>query len=176
MANTGTDSSHQNMTAVYDTVTVNTALSVNGNPIVPASGRFVFTTATTLSLTSALHAEKQVIINTNSSSGFAGTLPASSGSGQKYMLINNLAQTQGSISLVTAGSDVINGKAIALDSTASADAQVFKTTATSKTTTLNRTTTGGLGFDEIEVWDYVAGTWLVRVTYVGSGSLATPFS
>lgn len=176
MAITGTDTSKQNMGETVDTLTVNTALTVNGNPIVPASGRFVFTTATTLSLTAALHAEKQVIINTNSSSGFAGTLPAATGTGQKYLLINNLAQTQGTVSLVTAGSDVINGKAIALDTTASADAQVFKTTATSKTTTLNRTTTGGLGFDEIEVWDYIAGTWLIKVTYVGSGSLATPFS
>lgn len=175
MAISGTDTSKQNMGETVDTLTVVTTLSVGGATLAPAS-RFVTTTATTLTLTQALHAEREVLISTNSASGFAGTLPAATGTGNKYDLVNMLNQTQGTVSLVTAGSDVISGKATALDSTASADAQVFKTTATSKTITFNRTTSGGLGYDEIEAWDIATGTWLVRVTYTGSGSLVTPFS
>lgn len=144
----------------------------------PPATRFVSATAATTALTLSLttHGEKVVLINSNTTVANTYTLPAASGSGVKYMLVNNVAQTQGSIVITVNGTDILKGKAIALDTTASADAQVFLTTAISDTVTFNRTTTGGLGFDTVEVWDVAANTWLVLVEFVGSGSLATPFS
>lgn len=144
----------------------------------PPSTRFVSATAATTALTLSLttHGEKIVLINSNTTVANTYTLPAASGSGVKYTLINNVVQTQGSVVVTVNGTDVLKGKAIALDTTASADAQVFLTTAISDTITFNRTTTGGLGYDSVEVWDVAANTWLVLVEFVGSGSLATPFS
>lgn len=144
--------------------------------LVNASGRIVTTTSTGLALTSALHAERKVLINTNSSGTSTFTLPVATGSGSRYHLVNNLQQTQGTIVITGATGDTITGKAVMLDSTAAADAMVFMSTATSIKSTWNRTTQGGLGYDEFVAEDIAANTWLVTVTCNGSGSLITPLS
>ena len=143
---------------------------------VDASARVVVTTATTLSLTLTQHAGKVVCVETNSASGFTGTLPAASGSGNTYRIRNNIAQTQGTITFTAAGTDLFVGKALAFDTTAAADAGAFLSTATSKKVAMNRTTTGGLGYDELVATDKASGVWMVDFTFVGSGTLATPFS
>jgi hypothetical protein len=68
------------------------------------------------------------------------------------------------------------GKAMMLDSTAAADAMSFMTTATSIKVTWNRTTQGGIGYDEVEAIDVAANVYEVSVICNGSGTLATPFS
>lgn len=141
-----------------------------------ASARIVTTTATVLALTVTEHAERVVLINTNSTVANTFTLPAATGSGAKFTLINNIAQTQGTVVWAANGTDVLKGICKAFDSTAAADAMCFITTATSDKVSLNRTTTGGLGYDMIEAWDSSANTWSVRVEINGSGSMGTPFS
>lgn len=144
--------------------------------LVNASGRIVTTTSTLLSLTSALHAERKVLINTNSSGTSTFTLPVASGSFSRYHLVNNLQQTQGTIVITGATGDTITGKAVMLDSTAAADAMVFMSTATSIKSTWNRTTQGGLGYDEFIAEDIAANKWLVTVTCNASGTIITPLS
>lgn len=147
------------------------------NRTAKASTRIVNTTATVLALSLTAHGERVVLVASNSTVANTLTLPVATGSGVKITIINNIAQTQGSVVIAANGTtDVLQGICKAFDSTAAADAMTFLTTATSDKVTLNRTTTGGLGGDQIELWDKTANAWLVRVEINGSGSMATPFS
>lgn len=139
--------------------------------------RIVTTTATALSLTVTEHAERVVLINTNSTVANTFTLPLATGSGVKMTLINNIAQTQGSIVVAANGTtNTLKGSAIIADTTAET-AMGFLTSASSDKISLNRTTTGGLGPGEIvECWDTASGVWTVQARLMGSGTLATPFS
>lgn len=141
-----------------------------------SSARIVITTATALSLTQAEHAGRVVLVNTNSTVANTFTLPAATGTGDKYTLINNVVQTQGSVVFAAAGTDVVKGVCIAAHNTTTTGGGSFNTTATSDKVTLNRTTTGGLGGDMFEAWDSASGTWTVKVLINGNGTLATPFS
>lgn len=140
-----------------------------------ASARIVTTTATSLALTVTQHAERVVLINTNSTFANTFTLPVATGSGAKFTLINNIAQTQGTVVVAANGTDVMKGVALMFPTTA-AGAEAFLTSATSDKYSFDLTTTGGLGQDMVEAWDSAANTWNVRVTGVGSGTLATGFS
>lgn len=146
------------------------------NRTADASVRIVSTSATALALSVTAHGEKVLLVNTNSTVANTFTLPVATGSGVKFTIINNIAQTQGSVVVAANGTlDVMKGLAVVAGSTV-ADAQAFLTSATSDKVTFNRTTTGGLGQDVVECWDTAANTWNVRVIANGSGSLATPFS
>ena len=82
---------------IMDGVTA-TASEING--VADASARVVSTTATALSLTVASHADRVVLVNTNSTGACTLSLPAASGSGAKFTVINNIAQTQGSVVVI----------------------------------------------------------------------------
>lgn len=159
-----------------DAVTLADASPAEVDRVADISARVITTTATALSLTVTEHAERLVLINTNSTAANTFTLPPATGTGAKFTIRNNIAQTQGSVVIAAAGTNVLAGKAIALDSTAAADAMVFLTSATSDKISFNRTTTGGLGHDEVVAVDTASGVWTVDVVFNGSGSLATPFS
>jgi hypothetical protein len=139
--------------------------------------RIVTTTATALSLTVTEHAERVVLINSNSTVANTFTLPLATGSGVKMTLINNIAQTQGSVVVAANGTtNTLKGCALIGDTTAET-AGSFVTSASSDKVSLNRTTTGGVGpGDVVEAWDTASGVWSVRCTLLGSGTLATPFS
>lgn len=139
------------------------------------SARIVTTTATALSLTVTQHAERVVLINTDSTVDNTFSLPAATGSGAKFTIINNFPQTQGTIVVAANGTDIMKGVAIVADTTAETSGG-FLTTASSDKYTFDRTTTGGLGSDEVECYDIAANTWRVRVLAAGSGSLASGFS
>lgn len=140
------------------------------------SARVVTTTATALSLTVTQHAERVVLVNTNSTVANTFTLPVATGSGAKFTIVNNIAQTQGTVVVAASGTlDVFKGVAIIGDTTAET-AGAFVTSATSDKITLNATTQGGLGGDQIELLDGAANAWTIRATLTGSGSLQTPFS
>ena len=141
-----------------------------------ASTRIVSTSATSLSLTVAAHGERVLLVNTNSTVANTFTLPVATGSGVKFTVINNIAQTQGSVVVAANGTtDVVKGVAVVVSSTEEA-AAAFLTSATSDKITLNAGTSGGLGYDTIECWDSAANVWNVRVSATGNGSLATPFA
>ncbi len=149
-----------------------TAAMLNRNN--DTSLRVVSTTATILALTLTQHGDRYLMINTNSTVANAFTLPAATGSGAVYNIVNNIAQTQGSIVINT--TSVFGGKIATLDSTAAADAMVFKTAATTNTITLNRTTTGGIGYDSFKFVDIASGTYFVDGSVNASGTIITPFS
>lgn len=141
-----------------------------------ASTRFVISTSTALTITQTQHANKVILWRPNSSGAATATLPLATATGDRYRIINDLAQTQGSLVLTARTGDVVRGKAKSFDTTAAADASAFLSTATSIKLTLNRTTQGGLGYDEIIADDTTLNSWLIDAETVGSGTLATPFS
>jgi len=144
--------------------------------VADTSTRVVTSTATALSLTVTEHAERIVLINTNSTVANTFTLPVATGSGVKVTLVNNIAQTQGTVVVAANGTDVLSGVAYNFGSTEET-AMSFVTSATSDKITLNLTTTGGgVGQDRVEAQDVSANTWNVVVHQVGSGALATPFA
>lgn len=140
------------------------------------STRVVTTTATALSLTVTQHAERVVLVNSNSTVANTFTLPVATGSGAKFTIVNNIAQTQGTVVVAASGTlDTLKGVALIGDTTAET-AGAFLTSATSDKLSMNLTTTGGLGGDQVELLDGAANVWTVRATLTGSGTLATPFS
>lgn len=150
-----------------------TAAELNRNT--DTSARVVTTTSTALSLTVALHADRVVLVNTNSTVANTFTLPAALGTGERFTIINNIVQTQGTVVVAAASTDVMHGIAHVVSSTEEA-AGCFLTSASSDKISLDLTTTGGLGHDRIECIDSAAATWTVFCTLNGSGTLATPFS
>jgi hypothetical protein len=162
--------------SIYDRFGVDASGNVvNRGIVVAPTGRVVLTTATALSLTVTEHAERILLVQSNSTVANTFTLPAATGSGNKFILRNGLVQTQGTVVFKAAGTDVITGFCFAVNATAGNSDQ-FATSASSTKMTLNLTTTGGLGGDEMEAVDYAAGTWLVDCKIAGSGTLATPFA
>lgn len=140
------------------------------------SGKVTVSTATALSLTVAAHAEGIVLVNSNSTVANTFTLPAATGSGAKFTIMNNIAQTQGSVVVAAASTDTMMGAAVMVGTTEEA-CEAFVCSATSDKISLNATTTGGeFAGDIIECWDTVATTWTVKVLGMASGTLATPFS
>ena len=155
-----------------------TATAAELNRTTDISARVVTTTATTLSLTVTEHADRVVLVNTNSTVANTLTLPVAAGTGAKFTIINGIAQTQGSIVVAANGTlDILKGMAIMANSSTTVNAQTFLTTATDDKITFNRTTTGGAGpGDMVEAWDTAANTWVVRVTSASVGTAATPFA
>lgn len=154
----------------------NTATAAEITRTCDISARVVTTTATALSLTITQHADRVVLVNTNSTVANTITLPVATGSGAKYTIINNIAQTQGTLVVAASGTlDTLTGVALIGDTTAET-AGAFLTSATSDKLSMNLTTTGGLGGDQVELLDGAANVWTVRATLTGSGTLATPFS
>lgn len=150
---------------------------MSGTLLGAGTGGVVVTTATQVSLSATVHGNKLLVVKTNSSSGCEITLPAATGTGVRYDIVNGIAQTQGSITVVRAGSDVIAGRQISLDSTAVATHQNVFVTLTATTMTWNRTTTGAaLSHDHATLWDAESGTWRLMSEAATSGDDATPFS
>jgi len=138
----------------------------------------VVATEAAISLTPEDHAGRIVVLNLASTDGQVLTLPKSTGSGDKYTVLNNVVQTQ-TIEIEALGADVITGSADMVHTTAVAtSAEAFQTTATSDKLQWLGTdgTTGGKRGDRFEAWDIAAGTWLVKVTCFTTGAVATPFS
>lgn len=136
----------------------------------------ITTTATALTLSRKVHGGTTLLINTNSSGTSTFTLPTANGSGAKFRIVNNVQQTQGTLVITGSTGDVLVGKALMYDSTAAADAMIFMTSATTIKATWNRTTQGGLGYDEVEAIDVAANTYEVVVTCNASGTIVTPLS
>lgn len=163
-------------TGVYVDLGAVTSTAAEINRSTDISARVVTTTATALSLTVTEHAERVVLVNTNSTVANTFTLPVATGSGAKFTIVNNIQQTQGSVVVAANGTtDTLKGVAIIGDTTAET-AGAFLTTATSDKISMNLTTTGGLGGDTVELLDGAANVWTVRATLTGSGTLATPWS
>lgn len=134
-----------------------------------------------LTLTAALHAGRTVVLNALAGGTF--TLPAATGTGNKYRIVVGTTLTSGSlVAAVPNATDYFRGFALFANDT-DGSASNFETANSgtvateSDTITLNRTTTGiGTIGDVLEFEDIATAVWSVHVKAQASGTEATPFS
>lgn len=132
----------------------------------------VSATASTLTVTSAKHAGKTIVLNR--AGGIATTLPAASGSGDTYRFLIGTTFTS-SATIKVVGNDIMQG--LALFAADGGDTLVaFETAADSDTITFSGTDTGGYIGTEILLIDMAADTWFVKIVGKATGTEATPFS
>lgn len=144
------------------------------NQLISAHGAVVNTTATTLTITQALHGNR--VVTVSSASPIAITLPQATGTGVKYRFQFQVAATATQHTIKVANStDVMQGLVLAL-TTSSANVIGYGTSATSDTITLNGTTTGGVIGSWWEIQDIKTGFFLVQGFDSPTGATATPFS
>lgn len=131
-------------------------------------------TASAVTLTRDTHAGATCTLNR--AAGIAVTLPAASGTGDKYRLVIGTTVTSNSTTVKVANAnDVMTGTA--LFGQDSADTTVlFETAVDSDTITLNGSTTGGIKGDILELEDVADNLWSVKVVGSATGTEATCFS
>ena len=139
-----------------------------------AAGGVVDTTATTLTVTQALHGNRTVTVS--SAAPVAITLPQATGTGSVFRFQMQVAATATSSTIKVANAtDVMQGVSWCL-TTSSANVIGYGTSSTSDTISLNGTTTGGVVGDIIEITDVKTGLFSVKMFSSPTGSTATPFS
>lgn len=134
----------------------------------------VVITAATATLKQNWQADSTIVANR--AAGIVMTLPASTGSGTKFIIEVHTTITSNNLIIQVANStDVMNGTQYAAQD--AADTVVaFETAADSDTITMNGSTKGGIKGDLIELQDVVAGFWHVRITNSATGTEVTCFS
>lgn len=158
------------------TIEAGGAVTVSGANILP-SARVVSVAAasTSLALTAAAHGERIVLVPIITGAGLTITLPAATGTGNKYTIINNGIQTV-ALTVTALAGDIMYGKSIGFSQTVAASGDVFVPTATDIKYTFNVTDTGGDGGDILEAIDIGTDAWFVNVVFHGSGTMATGFA
>lgn len=163
---------------VADTTSVQTLT----NKTIAAVGQSsVALSAATLTVTAALHAGK--IINMSALAGSVVTLPAATGTGNKYKFVRTVAATSvGDVFQVASGTDYLRGavEAVAKDDALRTNWGTLNTgtvATESDTLTWNFTTSGiaDVG-DWLMFTDVATAVWSVSGFYTDNGAEVTPFS
>lgn len=116
------------------------------------------------------------VVRLNRAAGIAVTLPASTGSGEKFRFYVGTTISSNSTTIKVANAtDTMVGAVHTATTTAGAGLHEAAG-GTDDTITMNGTTTGGIVGSYIEVVDVESGKWLVNGELVGSGTLATTLS
>lgn len=134
-------------------------------------------TATTV-LTAAAHANRPLLMGA-SGAALTFTLPAATGSGNRYTFVVSVVNTSNYLIKASAGTMLFKGMVVGQSATDSAtDApRTWVPGSTDDTVTLNGTTTGGTAIGNfIEFVDCSATLWWVRGFVTQSGSEGTMFS
>lgn len=161
----------------YQPVAINDALSVSGAITatggVRGSTPVAFSSGTSLALTRALHAGRTVYVTDVAA---AYTLPAATGSGDKYRIVLGATQTgAGTISATSSGTFVGNAT---LYQDAGATVVGFAAVAGNNTIDLLGTSnsTGGMLGASYDFEDVATNVWHVNIVSDAGGTEATPFS
>ena len=161
------------------TGTVNVTTAGRLQPTTFSSG--IVTLTATASITAALHAGKTLnMAEVGGNAECVFTLPAATGSGDKYRFYVGVVNTSNYIIKVPDASHTIDGQVLVQnDSTEGGTASVigWKATGTDDTITLDGTTTGGVSIgDYVELTDLISNQYVVSGMLQASGTEATPFS
>lgn len=134
--------------------------------------------AATLAVTQALHAGK--VVQFGKLDGCIATLPAATGTGDKYTFIIGIAATSNANIIKVANATDVMGGSVALqqDVDSAGTLKMWQAAASDDTITLaGAAGTGGIKGGRIELVDYAAGFWSAQVFISsGGGAEATPFS
>lgn len=145
------------------------------------AGAAVNVTASTYAVTKAINANKTTTLSL--AAGQALTLPAATGSGDKYRFIILITYTGASTIKVASATDYMIGTALLFadggDTTvgfATANTGTVATESDTITTFATGNTTGGIKGAVIEVEDIATAVWAVQYISDAAGTEATPFS
>lgn len=138
-------------------------------------------TGSSVSLTQAAHANR--VTKLNRAAGIAVTLPAATGTGDKYTIIVGTTFTGAATVKVASNTDYMIGVAL-LNADGGATTVGFATANTGTVSTEDDTidmfgtsnSTGGFKGEVIELIDIETAIWSVRVWSEAGGTEATPFS
>lgn len=144
------------------------------NAVADVSARVVNTTATSLALSAATHEGKFVVVK--STSPIAVTLPAATGSGNRFEVVVAAVATATPHTIKAATTNDIMAGVSLIAQTDTTQVNGFLTTATDNTISLNGTTKGGLVGDRIFILDIAAGVYSVKIFGGATGTVVTPFS
>jgi fructose-specific component phosphotransferase system IIB-like protein len=112
----------------------------------------------------------------NRAAGIAVTLPAATGSGNRYEFIVQTTVSSNSTTIKVDSADATMDGVIFGAADGGNTVNGWETAATSDTITLNGSTTGGLAGDRIVLTDIAANVWAVTGWIAQTGTEATPFS
>ena len=129
-----------------------------------------------LTMTAALHANKDIILTIAATQTL--TLPAATGTGNKYRIIVGVTATGDKVIQVANATDEFAGVIYQVD-TDTGDAIVAYPAVDTDgfdTVTLDGSTTGGLAGDVIEIVDVAAGYFMLNGNSNATGVVATPLS
>ena len=141
---------------------------------ISGAGSIVTVTAASAAVTSAAHSGRTVLLDR--AAGQALTLPAATGSGNRYTFFVLTTITSNTTTIKVAdATDVMAGAAIVANDGGDT-ASIFETASTSDTITFNGGTTGGIRGATVELQDVAANLWSVRIVGAATGTEATPFS
>ncbi len=132
------------------------------------------TVAISTAITVALH-EGRTCLLTGTGAAFTQTLPAATGTGNKFRFVVGAVNTSNHV-IITTGADVMLGNITSNSVAASPDLCSIWIATTATTCTLNGTTTGGAQIgDWLEFEDILSAKWAVRGCTT-STTAAIPFS
>lgn len=141
----------------------------------------VAVTAATLAVTKALHANKTVYLNR--AAGIVSTLPAATGSGDKYRFVVGATFTGAATIIVPNATDYMVGTAVLFQDGgdtvvgfATANSGTVATESDTITMFVASNTTGGIKGAIIELEDVASAVWAVKYISDAGGTEATPFS
>lgn len=118
-----------------------------------------------------------VLIVANAAAGLAITLPTATGSGAKYKILIGTTITSNTTTIkVNNTTDAFVGFSEAVSDDPATVKGFIASPASDDTITFNGTTQGGYVGDYVEIIDYAAGAFFVRVVGKQTGTEATPFS
>ena len=133
------------------------------------SGGVVNATAS-LALTAAAHAHR--VVTANAAAGMTVTMPAATGSGDKYTVFCGTTVTSNNLVIAANGTDTLaGGVSISTDIAGI----TMLAGGTDDKITMNGSTTGGLKGSWVELTDVASGLWMVNGFLVSTGTEATPF-
>jgi len=148
------------------------------NRVCDKSASVVVANGATLTVTEALHGDRIIVFG--KTTGTIVTLPAATGSGNRYTFIVSIAATSNAnIIKVANATDVMDGSLnIQADTDADGTLACWMAEVGDDTITLaGAATTGGIVGTKIEIIDYAAGYFHAIVYSISGGaSEATPFS
>ena len=136
------------------------------------ASRLVNCTASTLTISSALHSGR--VVTLNRAAGIAVTLPAATGTGTKYDLLINTLLTSNTTTITTGAGDFLSGLVLAARQSSGLVTAYMLNGSSNHILTFNGTTQGGVMGDKISLIDVAANLWQCQVVMQTVGASASP--
>lgn len=172
---TGASVADTDLVVIADTSAAYTPKTITMQEMREVANRGITTvTSSTVTITAASHAGHTIVLTR--AAGIAATLPAATGTGNKYRFVLGATVTSNTTTIKAASaSDAFCGNVYTV-SDGSAAVLGYKVQSGDDTVTFNGTTTGGYIGDEVIVTDIASGLFHVVAFTASTGTEATPFS